>query len=167
LLGRRGFTLIEIMVAILVMSVGILGVFSLVPMAISLGTDNSDKFTASQLALEGLEIVRNIRDSNWLEQNIDPDNAWNEGLMGCADGCEVDYEDVRTNDPTLASYSGQPLRIDTNGFFNYYSDGVATKFKRKIIIDSNTDYVLNISVAMEWPSKYSPMILQEKLYDWR
>ena len=163
---QKGFTLIEIMAAISVMAIGILGVFSLVPMAISVGAENSGRFTASQLALEGLEIVKNIRDSNWLEQNTDPANLWNEGLASCASGCEADYTALQILDPTLTAYgSGRYLQMNSQGFFNYTS-GTNTKFKRKITITSGAN-ILNVSVAVEWSKKYPALVLEEKLYDWR
>ncbi len=163
---NTGFTLIEIMAAISVMAIGVLGVFSLVPMIVSTGAENTDRFTASQLALEGLEIVRNIRDSNWLEQSTNPANLWNEGLTSCASGCEADYTALQSIDPTLTAYgAGRYLKMDSQGFFNYAS-GADTKFKRKVTITSGTD-VLSISVAVEWSKKYPALVLEEKLYDWR
>ena len=163
----KGFTLLEVMAAIAVFSVGILGVYALVPMAILLGSENSDRFTAAQLALEGLEIARNIRDSNWLEQNNNPSNLWNEGLDNCAAGCEADYTTLQNIDPTLTFYGvGRYLKIDSQGFFNY-ANGVSTeKFKRKITI-TNEVGALNISVEVEWSKKYPVLVLTEKLYDWR
>ncbi|OIO48901.1 hypothetical protein COX74_02040 [bacterium (Candidatus Gribaldobacteria) CG_4_10_14_0_2_um_filter_41_16] len=164
---KLGFTLLEIMVAIAVFSVGILGVYALVPMAILLGSENSDRFTAAQLALEGLEIVRNIRDSNWLEQNSNPSNLWNEGLDNCAAGCEVDYTTLQNIDPILTSYgAGRYLKIDSQGFFNYANGTSTEKFKRKITI-ANQAGALNISVGVEWSKKYPLLVLTEKLYDWR
>jgi len=162
-----GFTLIEIMAAILVMVIGVLGVFALVPMGITVGGENADRFVASQLALEGLEIIRNIRDTNWLEQNINPSNLWNEGLTGCASGCEADYTALQNVDPTLTAYgTGRYLQVDDQGFFNYGSGTDTKKFKRKITITSGADF-LNIVVAVEWSKKYSALVLEEKLYDWR
>ncbi|MDD5750160.1 MAG: prepilin-type N-terminal cleavage/methylation domain-containing protein [Candidatus Pacebacteria bacterium] len=164
--NRQGFTLIEIMAAISVMAIGVLGVFALSPTIIRGGAANSDRFTASQLALEGLEIVKNIRDSNWLEQNINPANPWNEGLTNCAAGCEADYATMQAFDPVLASYgSGRYLKMNTQGFFNYAS-GTDTKFKRKITIINGAD-VMDVSVVVEWSPKYPALVLQEKLYDWR
>jgi len=162
-----GFTLIEIMVAISVFSVGILGVYALVPTAIFLGAENSDRFVAAQLALEGLEIVRNIRDSNWLEQSDNPSNLWNEGLDNCSAGCEADYLVLQNIEPVLTSYGvGRYLKIDSQGFFNYTNGASTEKFKRKITIASDVN-ALNISVAVEWSKKYPPLVLAEKLYDWR
>ena len=161
---KLGFTLIEIMIALMVFSVGVLGVYALVPTAIFLGSENSDRFVAAQLALEGLEIVRNIRDSNWLEQDSNPSNLWNEGLDNCLAGCEADYMILRNIDPILTSYwVGRYLQIDNQGFFNYTNGTSTEKFKRKITITNDAV----VSVAVEWSKKYPALVLVETLYDWR
>jgi prepilin-type N-terminal cleavage/methylation domain-containing protein len=152
---KQSFTLIEIIVAISVMTIGILGVYALVPKVIGITSANTNIFIAYQLAREGIEIVRNIRDTNWL-QGL----AWNEGLTGCSGGCEIDY-----NDSSLVSYQDRYLKVDSNGFYNYET-GKQTKFKRKIIITPDTD-ILNIKVQITWSGKGSPFEIEENLYNWR
>jgi len=151
----KGFTLIEIMVAISVMIIGILGVYALVPHIISLSGANTDRFRAAQLAREGLELVRNIRDTNSLEGV-----AWDEGLTNCSGGCEIDY-----NDSAPVTYGDRYLKIDSDGFYNY-ENGQETKFKRKIIITPNSN-VLDVKVQIIWPGKDSPFEVEESLYNWR
>lgn len=163
---KHGFTLIEIMTAITVFSIGVVGVFSLVPLAISVGSANSDRLIASHLALEGMEIIRNIRDSNWLEQTNEPLTSWNEGLVACDNGCEADYTAMSVRDPLLVAYdSGRFLKIDDDGLYNYIS-GDDTKFKRKITI-INLGNVLETAVLVQWSQTSPPLVLEEKFYDWR
>ncbi len=169
---KSGFTLIEIMVAISVMTVGILGIYALVPHVVSLSGVNLDRFRAVQLAREGIEIIRNIRDTNWLEQRSNPLNSWKEGLTNCSLGCEADYTTPTVEDPTLPSYNeGRFLYIEGNtGFYKYIDspseDDIKTKFKRKIIITPNPN-VLNVKVQIIWPGKDSPFEVEENLYNWR
>jgi len=157
---KRGFTLIEVIIAISVMATGVLGIYALVPKIVSISGTNLNKFVASQLAREGIEIVRNIRDTNWLE-GVD----FNGGLTTCSGGCEIDYDDS-----DFAAYdSGRYLRINSDGFYNY--DPVSetnpeTKFKRKITITPNAD-ILNVKVEVTWSGKGSPFVLEENLYNWR
>ncbi len=153
---NKGFTLIEIIIAISVMTIGIVGSYAVVPMMVRNQAVNLDEFTASQLAHEGMEIVRNFRDTNWLA-----DLNWETGLLACSSGCEIDY-----NDTAFQSYQARPLKVDTtNGFYNYES-GNDSKFKRKIILQTGTS-TLNVKVQVLWNGKGSPFEAEENFYDWR
>ncbi|OHA66878.1 MAG: hypothetical protein A3C04_02450 [Candidatus Wildermuthbacteria bacterium RIFCSPHIGHO2_02_FULL_45_25] len=67
---RKGFTLIEVIVAVGIITVGVVGVLSLVNQSLSLSTDLRNRIVATYLAQEGVELVRNMRDYNWL--NVRP-----------------------------------------------------------------------------------------------
>ncbi|MBU2579067.1 prepilin-type N-terminal cleavage/methylation domain-containing protein [Patescibacteria group bacterium] len=151
----EGFTLIEIMIVISVLCIGIVAIYSLVSKSISVGSSNVNSFLASQLAKEGVEIVRNARDANWLKGV-----NWITGLTGCSNGCEGDY-----NDSTLSPWNNRFLKIDSNGFYNYET-GTDTKFKRKIIITTPFATSTSVEVQVIWPGLGSPFIVKENLYDW-
>jgi Tfp pilus assembly protein PilV len=77
-----GFTLIELVIGVTILVIGVLAVFSLAIFTINLNQENMTKIQALELAREGLEMVRNIRDSNW--KNNFPFNGgiekWGENL---------------------------------------------------------------------------------------
>lgn len=151
---KKGFTLIEIMVAISVFLIGILGVYTLIPRMVSISSANTDRFIAAQLGREGIEIVRNIRDANVLEGS-----AFDEGL---ADG---DWR-VQYNRDSLLAFSDEPLKIDGNGFYNYDS-GSLTKFKRKVTLSHPAAEILKVKVEVSWPGEGSPLEVEDNLYNWR
>ena len=166
----KGFTLAEVIVAIFILTVGIIGVSALITSTISSAIHSSNKLVAAYLAQEGIEIIRNIRDTNWIQQSTN----WDEGLTICSAGCEADYNISTAEDPTLTSYgSGRFLYIDgTNRFYRYIdipgpSDAV-TKFKRKITITSIDVDTLNVSAFVSWEEKGIPYTVtaKEYLYDW-
>jgi len=72
-----GFTILELMTAIVVISIGVLGAYSVVQQIFSYTSISSYRLTAAYLAQEQIEIVRNARDVNWLEN----DPEWKEGLI--------------------------------------------------------------------------------------
>jgi len=172
----------EAIVAIFVITTGIVGVLSLFTQTISSATFSKDKLIAAYLAQEGIEIVRNIRDTNWLEQYTESTNPWNEGLTGCSGNCEADYfcTTVEDPDPTnppfhrcLDSYdSGHFLKINTNDLYNY-ATGTDTKFKRKITITPTNDLegnpILNVSILVEWQERgrTHSVTVKENLYNWK
>ena len=148
-----GFTLVEILIAITIFFIGVVGIFSLLADSINTASFSVDNFTASQLAQEGMEIVRNIRDQNWLNLA-----DYSSGLSTCQAGCEIDYNDI-----AFVAYQASFLKIDINGFFNY-QQGENSKFKRKIIITPQTDF-LNVKVEVFW-GQNNLYKTQDNLYDW-
>ena len=168
---KNGFTLLEVIVAVFIIAVGVGGVAKIMPSLISGSSINQSRLVSAYLAQEGIEIVRNIRDTNWLEEhNRDesaPSIAWDEGFTTCNSGCEADYNSVKELKPSLAVFgSGRYLNIDSNGLYGY-GGGTQTKFKREITITKNSE-ILTITVNISWDDrgKHYDFPVQEKLHQW-
>jgi GxxExxY protein len=162
---EKGFTLIELVIAIFILTFAVIGVYNAFSTIVVVTYGASDRFTAAYLAQEGLEIIRNIRDNNWIKIN-----NWATGLTGCTEGCEADYNTTGTTTSPLTPYGteGNNLKIDGNGFYNY-TNGTPTKFKRKITIIPQGINVLKVSVSVTWETKgqqFSFDEAEEYLYDW-
>ena len=65
--GVKGFTLIEVLAATFIITIGAGASFALVQRTVGFTTNAAFQFEASYLAQEGMEIVRNIRDANFLK----------------------------------------------------------------------------------------------------
>ena len=63
---NKAFTLLETLVAISIFTVSILGIMSVLASGISNANYAKQKMTASYLAQEGIEYIRNMRDTNVL-----------------------------------------------------------------------------------------------------
>ncbi len=152
----RGFTLLEVVAAIFILTLGLGASFSLIQQTLAAASIVESKLTAVYLAQEGIEIIRNIRDTNWLEQRIGM-NSWDDGLTGCDPCCEGDYKTDTSPSLTLnnllqCDYDQLHfLDINEDGFYSYATSGsfVQTKFKRKITIETEPGKVM-ISVEVEW-----------------
>ncbi len=153
---NKAFTLIETVIAIFLITAGTTGAFALVQRTITFTAISAARLQAAYLAQEGVEIIRNIRDTNYLE--LEP---WDSGLTGCSAGCEADY-----NDTVLAGYTGRFLKIDGNLYS--YDAGTDTHYQRKITISSQSG-ILNVAVQVLWQERDQPyeVSAQTKLYDWR
>lgn len=151
---KNAFTLLEIIIAIFVITVGIAGVYAVVSRTLSLSYYNSARFLASLLTQEGFEVVRNIRDSNWLG-NLAFDTGLDDG----------DWL-VQYNRSQLLPFSDQVLKIDDQGFYNYDS-GAETQFKRKVAISHLTSDKIKVKIQVTWPGRGSPFEAQEILQNWR
>ena len=165
---ERGFTLIELVISIFILSVALIGVYSAFSIVTVLTSDSADRLTATYLTQEGMEIVRNIRDTNWLNMDTPPNGttpSWLDGFSSCKEtsgGCEADYTYTSMMPYNNVDY----LNLDSNGFYKY--TGVTcpgspscTKFQRKIIvtpivdIDGNTTlyHIIDVKVQVSWDQK--------------
>ena len=72
---KKAFTLIEVLIAIFLITVGIAGAFDLIQRTVAFSAISSSRLEAVYLAQEGIEIIRNTRDSNWLAEN-----PWDSGI---------------------------------------------------------------------------------------
>lgn len=64
--AQGGFTLIEVLMAILIFSLGLIAAFTLISTATALSTRSKQEIIATNLLREQIEIVKNIRDTNFL-----------------------------------------------------------------------------------------------------
>ncbi|MDO8667516.1 MAG: hypothetical protein Q7K35_00250 [bacterium] len=83
--NNRGISIVEVIVATMIITMGMIGVSSLVIQNIQVQYINKNVLIASGLAQEGLELVRNTRDLNWLT----PSNGWDQDIS--ASSYVIDY----------------------------------------------------------------------------
>ena len=75
-----GFTLIEVIMAIFLITIGAGGAFTIIQRTLAFTSVVSSQLTASYLAQEGIENIRNMRDGNWLTQRSNPGRTWDYGI---------------------------------------------------------------------------------------
>jgi prepilin-type N-terminal cleavage/methylation domain-containing protein len=156
---NKGFTIIELIISIFILAVSTVGVYSAFSIMNILTADAADRLTATYLAQEGMEIVRNIRDTNWL--NAGAGATWLDGLSACANGCEADYTTGTTAQfpYPMTNTTGDFLYINSNGFYNYATSGTKTRFQRKIIVapipdaKGDSSYIVKVTVQVSWSKK--------------
>ncbi len=64
---EKGFSLIEVIVAVGIVSFAFVGIMAIFASNIRVEIANRDRITASYLAQEGVEVIRQIRDNSWRE----------------------------------------------------------------------------------------------------
>ncbi len=136
--SRRGQLLVESMIAMSLLVVGFLGVFSLLSRSISLNRVAADDYTAAYLAAEGIEVARNILDANTLQKK-----PWNAGLD------PGDYE-VEYNSVSLTSSMDRFLLFDSGSNTYNYSGASQTNFKRVIKISWVGSNEIKVNAIVSW-----------------
>lgn len=104
-------TLAEVLIALIVLAVGGGGALTLVAMSISNNEEAEERLMAYNFAREGVEAMRNIRDTNWLRFPSDRENCWD------AKPSVDDIASCPTNQIAAGDYIVYPITdIDTNLF---------------------------------------------------
>ena len=117
----RGFTLIEALVALVVLTLALGPALVLSSDITNASSVIQNNLIAANLAQEGVEVIRALRDTNWFNRV-----AYNTGL---ANGV---YRVEWNSDSLISLGSNPPLKV-SNGLYNY-SAGQDAVFKRTITI---------------------------------
>lgn len=167
-ISQKSFTLLEVILAITVLTIATGGSFILISQIIASSSIAQSRLTAAYLTQEGIELVKNIRDNNWLQGN-----DWDEGLGGETEDTYYEADSNRYNlIPCVFSCATVDLRfLKISDFYNY-DFGDPTIFKRKITISKEVDkpFRLKVSVEVFWTDKgetYPSIVAQEYLYNWK
>lgn len=88
---RRAESLIESIIAITVIVLATTTALSLIRTSISGNRVISEKVVAVNLALEGIEAVKNIRDTNYLNFSSKPEDCWDAISASDISECDEDY----------------------------------------------------------------------------
>jgi len=175
--SSRGFTVLESIVAIFILSLSISGVFSSVQQSLSQTTIARDEVKAFYLAQEAVELIRNKRDGNQLERIINSSsNTWLFGISAnvadpCYFGkvCQVDAVSTSFVYCGVSWGSCPVLRQSPSTFlYSYDVSSPATNFKREIQIESISATEIAVTVRISWTKGVSTREFKAKthLFNW-
>ncbi len=165
--NKKAFSLIEIVIVLFVISMGLIGILSLIVQNIQSQDYNKNNLIATQLSQEGVELVRRLRDNNFKQGNdfnFGLANASGEVFNYC-----LDYNDIEL---TLSSEACL-LRLDDNNFYAHETTGPSSGFYRLIKIELADEelaekVVLKVISEVFWQSRggTSSYATETWLYDW-
>ncbi len=138
---NRGFTIIETLVAVAILMISIAGPLAVANKSLTAALYAKDQSTASFLAQEGIEMIRNYKD-NYVVKNVGNSSSgsalsdWvsSSDLSGCRQNtgaCGIWYTDGSIVNPIVSpciNANGCVLyQQDTvSGYFGYVNDGTMT-----------------------------------------
>lgn len=173
-INKKGFSLVETLVALFVFSIAITATMTVMSQGVTNINSAKNKITASFLAQEGIEQIRNMRDTHilfaedknlaWIDFAVNPyyqssnpgpctsnnfDYTW---------GCYLDYEMVQNDydpgfcDDTYWPFFCPSLKYDEQKGVFGYSSGVDTKFHRNIamIVVDDVNFSMKVASTVSW-----------------
>ena len=180
----KGFTLVETLVAISIFTLSILALLVVLTQGISNTTYAKSKIVASYLAQEGIEYIRNMRDTFVLYGATSQAgwDAFNNKLASCSstgNGCFFNADNLNYSDSTqpmsdiiLTACSSS---LCSNGALFYDSttgeygfSGVASGYTRKITMSQVSADETKILSTVYWTQgsgSYS-IVFSESLFNW-
>jgi len=155
---KNGFTLLEIIVVMGVIISVVTSIVALNTLSVSSTKVSRSQIIAISLSQEGLEIVRNIRDNNWLNGRRTAAN-WRTGID------PGDYR-VQYNSSALLSFSATPLRLNS-GFYQY-DNGSFTSFYRKVTVEHIGTNQIKVVCTVTWQEqgRNHTVSAETRLYNW-
>jgi|GEM_PF-800055 len=160
----QGFTLVEALIAVAIITTGLIAILGVISYAISISRVSPDEVIAANLAQEGIGVIKNIRDSNWLVDKAD---------NGMRDNSVSWKQDIGQGSVTLSSSTTAPtyllpgignaiacknnlgtacqLFLDSDGLYSHDSSGEPTKFYRLIrIVEQAGGTRLRVTSWVAW-----------------
>ena len=158
---KRGFSLIEVLFSLTILTLGIATVSMVVASNIRNAQSAKDQIIATSLAQEGIELVRNIKDGGTTNLVA----TWPEimGMMTQSDtvydNCRIDSQYWIGDFVWVNSHASMQLYLDDSGFYTHKStNGTPTKYFRKITFqrDSNNKVTVNSYVVWNGTGVFPP-----------
>lgn len=165
-MNNRGQTIVEVLIVSLIITVGLVGALGVFSQFYSLHQLRSEQITATYLAAEGIELVKNLIDTNYIKSA-----SWNSDLSGCdASDCSIDY-----NDSSLKSGGDQQLYMDTSdlstsGLYSHDISSKSSPYTRTIKITSKLNgEAMEVVSTVNWQirGKNYDVELKTYFYDWK
>ena len=151
---KRGFTIVESLVAITILVLAVTGATSGIQTGISSYIYSKDQIIAFYLAQEGFEQIRNIRDVNGLKSQ-----NWLTGISSnssdpCYFGNVCIVSPVESVSPIRCNGGAGSCPVlrqnASSGFFGYNSLWPTTIFKREITLSQVNANEVSITVTVDW-----------------
>ena len=182
--NKRGFTLVETLVAITIFSTSILALLSILTGGIANTNYSKKKIIGAYLAQEGIEYLRNMRDTFVLYDAASSQAGWTafntkltNASCGAANGCYFNDQnlDYTNNSQPMAGIavsacgaSCPSLLYDSASGKYGYATGVSSGYIRKtriIQVSANETKILSTISWTQGSGTYS-IVFSESLFNW-
>jgi Tfp pilus assembly protein PilV len=140
-----GFSMMEIVIAVFLISTGLIVAVELISSGVASSMNSRDQLIATELAQEGLELVRNMRDNNWAKG----DDSFTH--IPADETCSIDYTQDASQMHCPNSLGTSKLYLEDNtNLYTCSPSATDTKFHRNIInTASGSDMIITSLVSWD------------------
>lgn len=155
--------MVESIIAVSLIVVGLLGVFALITKSVRMNKDVYNRFVASYLAAEGIEVIKSIIDTDVATPGV----QWNKTIG--TGSYQVQYDSMKNSITNLyGASSTAPLILDKTTRSFSYGGGENTLFKRTILTEDTGDFI-KVRSIVEWEidGKKQVVNFEDAFSQWR
>lgn len=139
---NKGFTLVEVLIGLSIATVAAVSVAYTIANTNKVADAGKKTFIATNLAHEGLELTRALRDNVWLIDGVQEDAGWSDAI-------------------TIGEDINKTITFDPD----------PTEFFRNVTIEHSDDHpeYIDVSSRVEWTSskdENKSVEIKERLYNW-
>jgi type II secretory pathway pseudopilin PulG len=165
------FSLLETVVVLFIVSVGLVSILTVTVDSVRSQNLNKNSLVAYHLAAEGLELIKNVRDTNFIQDSTTTPIAWNRYIEGSSGGTTYRVDYATFQPATTSGMATARLQLATGtdaGLYLHdssYSDSI---FGRLITITTNSTSSAIVSSLVEWLDRGQTYQAELKsiIYDW-
>ena len=170
---QKGQSLVEVMVALFVLTTGLLGILTLLAQSIHTSKMISTETTATYLAAEGIELTKNLIDHDVYYQLAGFGGGWG-NCFGLGTGTSRNYElDYAQTSCPLPAYSASDFLYynpATHLYSRTNSAGlILTGFTRRIRVTIVNSAEIDVQSSVYWPTgafTTQSVDLEDQFYNW-
>lgn len=141
---QKGATLMELLIAIAVINFGLFAVWGLYLANYNGEQEAQARIVGANLAREGVEAAKNIRDSNWLKTEDGVAGiTWDSGLSGGVGDPSAVVSGLLESDSVALDFTVDSidapeamLYLNSDGFYDSDAAGTSTGYRRILVINS-------------------------------
>lgn len=163
--NKAAFSIVEVITILLIIAIGMAGILTLITQSIRGQNLNKNTLVAYNLAQEGVELIRSVRDNNW-KNGL----AWDNNLANGRYIMDYTWATPLAIQARASEILAGSLFIDVDGFYHVIQDSLLPEgsYSRVILLNHEGDDKIKIRVNVYWydRGRLNSYSLETDIYDW-